>query len=291
MVQTELESVTVTIRSVLTRQWWDLSCSLLWTVCRHSSPPGLIWVLCSFDLEHKKGTFSLSDNTRQLLHSCLKFVWKSLRVKTAREKRPAAANSLSLQKSQEEEWPWQEDVECVCVWSLQSPGDVVGKLSAGWTAAESRRAGWEEEEGHAILQCWHPHWDSGQPWNKSCEEAERKKETAPVVYFVQTKRESHLWKKVIEPRFVCSWMAESKYGWKCSVSFTDFNCEKWPKTAERTRDGVQQPHVLPTRWGKSLNNRLSEDADILSVQTPELKQTGSAPCARLQNKPLAKEVN
>ena len=37
------------------------------------------------------------------------------------------------------------------VWSLQSPGDVVGKLSAGWTVAESRRAEQEEEEGEAFF--------------------------------------------------------------------------------------------------------------------------------------------
>lgn len=35
----------------------------------------------------------------------------------------------------------------VCVWSLQSPGDELAKLSAGWTAAESWRAEQQEEEG------------------------------------------------------------------------------------------------------------------------------------------------
>lgn len=75
----------------------------------------------------------------------------------------------------------------------------------------------------------------GQPWNKSSEEAERKKKAAPVVYFVETKRKSHLWKKVIEPCFVWSWMAVSKYGWKCTVSFTDFNCGKFGQNKKKKK--------------------------------------------------------
>lgn len=37
------------------------------------------------------------------------------------------------------------------MWSLQSPGDVVGKLSTGWTMAESWRVEQEEEEGEAFF--------------------------------------------------------------------------------------------------------------------------------------------
>lgn len=55
-------------------------------------------------------------------------------------------------KAKKKNDPGMEDMECVCVWSLQSPGDVVGKLSAGWTAAESRQAEQEEEEGRGILR-------------------------------------------------------------------------------------------------------------------------------------------
>lgn len=132
-------------QDVLTRQWWDLICSLLWTVHRHSAPAALIWALCGSDLEHNEGTFSLSDNTRQLLHSCLKFVWKSSRVKTAREKRPVAANSLSLQKSQEEEWAWQGGRGvCVCVVpsvARRCGGETVSRLDGGWIPASGAAGG------------------------------------------------------------------------------------------------------------------------------------------------------
>lgn len=63
-----------------------------------------------------------------------------------------AANSLTLpKKAKKKNYPGMEDMERERVWSLQSPGDVVGKLSAGWTAAESRRAEQEEEEGEAFF--------------------------------------------------------------------------------------------------------------------------------------------
>lgn len=81
----------------------------------------------------KKGAFSLSNNTQQLLRSCLKFVWKSLRVKTAREKRPVAANSLTLQKSQEEELPWHEGHGVCVVPSVarRYGGEAVSRLDGG----------------------------------------------------------------------------------------------------------------------------------------------------------------
>lgn len=84
---------------------------------------------CSFDLEHKKGTFSLCNGPRQLLHSSLKFVWKSSRVETAREKRPVAAKQScpAKKKAKKKNDPGTEDVECVRVWSLQSPGDAGGE--------------------------------------------------------------------------------------------------------------------------------------------------------------------
>lgn len=132
--------------------------------------------------------------------------------KAAREKRPVAENSLALQKSQEEELAGHRG-RGACVVPLVARwcgGEAVSRLDGGWIPASGAGGG----GGRSILQCWHSHWDSGQPWNKSCEEAERKKKTAPVVYFVETKRESHLWMNVIELRFVCGWMAVSKYGWK-----------------------------------------------------------------------------
>lgn len=54
------------------------------------------------------------------------------------------------QKAKEKNYSGMENRERV--WSLQSPGDVVGKLSAGWTAAESQRAEQEEEEGEAFFR-------------------------------------------------------------------------------------------------------------------------------------------
>ncbi len=93
----------------------------------------------------QKGTFSLSNNTRQLLHSCLKFVWKSLRVKTAREKRPVAANSLTLQKSQEEELPWHGGPGvCMCVVpsvARRCGGESVSRLDGGWIQASGEGGG------------------------------------------------------------------------------------------------------------------------------------------------------
>lgn len=59
----------------------------------------------------------------------------------------------------------------------------------------------EEEEGEAFFSADALFETRGSREIKA-EDAERKKETAPVVYFVQTKLESHLWKKVIEPSFV-----------------------------------------------------------------------------------------
>lgn len=53
------------------------------------------------------------------------------------------------QKAKKKNYPGMENMECV--WSLQSPGVVVGKLSAGWTAAESWRAEQEEEEGEEFF--------------------------------------------------------------------------------------------------------------------------------------------
>lgn len=61
------------------------------------------------DPQHERGVCPLSADTRQLLRSCLKLVWKLSRVKSAREERPVAANSLRLQESQgeEEELAWR----------------------------------------------------------------------------------------------------------------------------------------------------------------------------------------
>lgn len=209
------------------------------------------WAVASTDADmtvftwNTKGTFSLSDNTRQLLHSCLKFVWKSLRVKLP-ERKDLWLQTVSPSKKPRRMTPARR-TRSACVWSLQSPGDAVGetvsRLDGGWIPASGAGGG----GGPGILRRWHPHWDSGRPWNKSREEAERKKKTAPVVYFVETKRESRMWKKVIEPRFVWSWMAASKYGWKCSVSFTDFNCESVKKqTLLQTQESREASETFPT---------------------------------------------
>eukprot|EP00064_Thunnus_orientalis_P023027 superscaffoldBa00008321_g23252 len=95
-----------------------------------------------------------------------------------------------------------EGMERVRVWSLQSPGDAVGKLSAGWTAAESWRAEQEEEEGEAFFGADTLIETRSSREIKAVRRLNERKKTAPVVYFVETKRESHLWKKVIELCFV-----------------------------------------------------------------------------------------
>lgn len=74
----------------------------------------------------------------------------------------AAAESVWLRIAEKKNQPDEEDEERV--WSLQLPGDVVEKLSAGWIPA-----------GGGFLQHWHSHWVSGQSWNKSCWKKEKRR--------------------------------------------------------------------------------------------------------------------
>lgn len=81
-----------------------------------------------------------------MLEICLEV----LKGKNCQRKKTCGGKHSPSKKAKKKNDPGMKDTECV--WSLQSPGDTVGKLSAGWTAAESRRAEREEEVGGGILQ-------------------------------------------------------------------------------------------------------------------------------------------
>lgn len=81
-----------------------------------------------------------------MLEICL----EALEGKKLPERKDLRLQTVSAsQKAKKKNYPGMENMECV--WSLQSPGNVVGKLSAGWTAAESWWAEQEEEEGEAFF--------------------------------------------------------------------------------------------------------------------------------------------
>lgn len=97
-----------------------------------------------------------------------------------------------------------------------------GKLSDGWTRAESRRAEQEGGGGRGILQPWHSHWDPGRPWRRLRE----RKDSSGSLFCRKQSASSTRGRKVIEPSFVSGWMSVSKYGRRSTVSFTDWNCEE-----------------------------------------------------------------
>lgn len=90
----------------------------------------------------------MSALTQQLITLMLEICLEVLKGEKKRKKRKNLAERKDLwlqtlspsKKAKKKNYPGMGDPECERVWSLQSPGDVVGKLSAGWTAAESQRA-------------------------------------------------------------------------------------------------------------------------------------------------------
>ena len=122
-------------------------CNLTYLVLNSSIVVSLTSAV-KFQPDTETGKFSLSENIRQLLHACLKLVWKSSRVKSCRREK-TCKESQPPGKPKKKKQANTEDVECV--WSLQSLGDEAGKLSDGWTAAESWRVEREEEEAEAFF--------------------------------------------------------------------------------------------------------------------------------------------
>ncbi|CAB1448816.1 unnamed protein product [Pleuronectes platessa] len=83
-------------------------------------------------------------------------------------------------KAKKKNCPGMENMERV--WSLQSPGDVVGKLSAGWTLAESRPAEQEEEEGEAFFSPGTPIESRGSREIKAARRLKERKDSSGSLF-------------------------------------------------------------------------------------------------------------
>lgn len=115
-----------------------------------AAPKQNFWELCHFDPQHNERGISFVSQHSTAFTLMLEICLEVLEGKKCQREKTCGGKHSPSKKAKKKNDPGMKDMECV--WSLQSPGDTVGKLSAGWTAAESRRAEWEEEEGGGILQ-------------------------------------------------------------------------------------------------------------------------------------------